>query len=1174
MFTRILLVALAVPSLLIAAAPPWWAERGVLDSSKAADDYSAANQGQVKHVASKAFDELQQHLPGGAGAAVAAMVSNWSSSQTGAEDFNGISVGQLKTVAKPFYDRLIAVGYVAAYPWTNGAQADDFAGANIGQVKHLFSFNVRADSDGDQLPDWWESRWFPSGSFAADNPDADDLTNLQEYQRGTNPIAADTDGDGFSDGDEVANGTSPIDPFDFGRLERSVWTGLPGTKVTDLTRTSAFAQAPTVRDYTSDGAIAPPNYGSGFGQRLRGTLRAPVTGLYTFWIASDDSGELWLGTAESRFSKRLVAAVNGHVAPNNWDASYSQKSVSVTLTAGERYWIEALSKEGDWSDHLAVAWQYPGQAREVIPARFLRPPSADQADTNDDNLPDSWAVAYELSNGEYGDLDRDGLSNFDEYCFGTNPNVAAGVPGYLSRNVWYGLYPSNLVTLTHDKRFLTGVPDRRDFSPGPVLPDDDRANDWGQRFRGTLKAPASGAYTFYAAADDNVELWLSTDGRKFQKKRIAWVEGLSYTGPNQFNKFLSQKSAPVVLVAGEQYYIEVLHTDVTGPEHIAIAWQKPGESDVAGIPTGILRSFVPDPDDVDDDDLPDSWEAQNSLLNRDGGQTDSRQGAFGDYDGDGLTNREEYLLGTKAYLADSDGDSVSDFDEVNGTHTDPTVQDLGGLTDAAVVTGSQATGGRLGQWITDGADIYAANRRGYVEYTLSVPNADVYRLEVEGRANEFAQNTNNFDLVLSVDGESLGHSTLTTSQTANGKVGAFTPWLTAGAHVVRIFWDNAASAKSLRIKFVRLQTISGADANGNGRKDWIETLLASRNGLTTPGAPIVSYVSPACIEGRGRYLSMTTLTASGGVIGNVAILPAPNDGWYANVPLTSNAVTALTVRAENGGITEARDIRWLPKNIIDGGDITVRKGDSLLLTAHPTGSGAPASGTSTITVGSTQSSTAPANPIPHLFSTVGTYTVSGSFSDGGTFISGAITVKVVEHSFTTNPLCWVGRPRPWDVTNLPSGVSLEADRRLQLTEVVPVTSSRRVQLQIDQNEPRHIVSRIDGSRLILSSTSAQGFRLFGAADTYNNVVERYSDGSRLVEVGLVLSPIVPNATLHVSMLAGGITFDDGTIVRDVSANDFDILGESKLRFLMPASAETANCHTISVTDDGVVVGIL
>jgi hypothetical protein len=205
---------------------------------------------------------------------------------------------------------------------------------------------------------------------------------------------------------------------------------------------------------------------------------------------------------------------------------------------------------------------------------------------------------------------------------------------------------------------------------------------------------------------------------------------------------------------------------------------------------------------------------------------------------------------------------------------------------------------------------------------------------------------------------------------------------------------------------------------------------------------------------------------------------------------------------------------------------------------------------------------------------VGTYTVSGSFSDGGTFISGAITVKVVEHSFTTNPLCWVGRPRPWDVTNLPSGVSLEADRRLQLTEVVPVTSSRRVQLQIDQNEPRHIVARIDGSRLILSSTSAQGFRLFGAADTYNNVVERYSDGSRLVEVGLVLSPIVPNATLHVSMLAGGITFDDGTIVRDVSANDFDILGESKLRFLMPASAETANCHTISVTDDGVVVGIL
>lgn len=80
----------------------------------------------------------------------------------------------------------------------------------------VFTRVATDDLDGDGMPDLWEhqhGRWkYPSlGLYlrfddADGDADEDDLTNLQEYGLGTNPVIGDTDDDGINDGDEDDDG--------------------------------------------------------------------------------------------------------------------------------------------------------------------------------------------------------------------------------------------------------------------------------------------------------------------------------------------------------------------------------------------------------------------------------------------------------------------------------------------------------------------------------------------------------------------------------------------------------------------------------------------------------------------------------------------------------------------------------------------------------------------------------------------------------------------------------------------------------------------------------------------------------------------------------------------------------------------------------------------------------
>jgi Bacterial TSP3 repeat len=74
---------------------------------------------------------------------------------------------------------------------------------------------VLADTDCDGMSDAFEEKYHLnplSGEDASLDNDQDGLTNLQEYGFGTDPTNPDTDGDGYLDGTEIAQGTNPLVP--------------------------------------------------------------------------------------------------------------------------------------------------------------------------------------------------------------------------------------------------------------------------------------------------------------------------------------------------------------------------------------------------------------------------------------------------------------------------------------------------------------------------------------------------------------------------------------------------------------------------------------------------------------------------------------------------------------------------------------------------------------------------------------------------------------------------------------------------------------------------------------------------------------------------------------------------------------------------------------------------
>ena len=218
--------------------PQWWLDQNVVSSQPPAapsaaydkwmaDNYAFANLGQAKHLAEQATNAMNAAQAGSAGSAIASTIAGFSTLPK--DNYVPFTIGQLKALSAPFYDVMHAANFTVtlgdgtiipngSYPWTTDVTPDNLAVANLGQLKHVFSFDL---SDWgiawEDVPQAWKQALINSPDAEFYDPEGDvtvaNMLGTRPWGGGSDYKYWDFDGDGISNLTEYINGTDAADYF-------------------------------------------------------------------------------------------------------------------------------------------------------------------------------------------------------------------------------------------------------------------------------------------------------------------------------------------------------------------------------------------------------------------------------------------------------------------------------------------------------------------------------------------------------------------------------------------------------------------------------------------------------------------------------------------------------------------------------------------------------------------------------------------------------------------------------------------------------------------------------------------------------------------------------------------------------------------------------------------------
>ena len=1020
-------------------------------------------------------------------------------------------------------------------------------------------------SDWDAMPDEWEFRHF--GSLDRDgsgDADGDGVSDLEEFRHRTNPLVADTDGDGLSDAVEINfYGTSPLsadtdgdgvsdmreiadgsDPLSAGDDSPAAFVEsfeLPEVTLGDLDgqngwtvnrQNVAIVQESVVRT----GAAALKVVGDEDSGVVM--LSHPVTNAESVvWVdvysvaraSAPDVGMDADGLFFDRDGHPVVCA-GGTFATNRRIRVCLDGWVRTTmrLDYGSRTWdvyaggilagmgLPMSASAGESFEGIGCCGEGELQIDDIAVSR-----SRPQGLSSDgDALPDEWELRHfgTLERSGFGDADRDGVRDIDEFKAGTDPNSTDtdgdGLPDRWE--VRCGTDPNDPDDVGADPD-EDGMDNATEYRLGldPLRPDAD------PRIPPEIEIQTDRPW-YIAGQTVHIEAFAAdSDGEV--RELTVYRDGLEIAHAFGGHAIASYMTVTTNLV-------EALASDDSGKSALAQlvvpVFAADEDSDGDGLSNAEEQALGTDPasPDTDGDGIPDAGEVRI-------GTNPAVADANADPDGDGLLNIEEWQHGTNPHLADTDGDGISDGDEGVGFFSDPLSIDFDGRVATNQLLSAEAVDVARGCWYVVGDRLAIGERAGAVCFTndLCILDAGVRQLRTAVRFS------GRFDaeLVCRIDGIVADIVLLPASQAPRElQVSFSTFWMAEGYHNLELELQNFGNGAEFSMDGMAVCSPQGPDVDGNGIADWLDSRMSKSCAFRAPVAE--SFVSPFCLRGKASRPDMVSVS------NGAPVFQLPNFEWYANVQLDPTNATAVGVSYENGMKCETVAVSWLPFDVMNTAETVLRKGDSIIL--------APEEGV-VLALDGNEISHGGGPPFVHCFDAAGDFSLAAA--------SGALTnivaIHVVSVEVAESMPVWRGK-----MNSLPFGafdlgrVSVIADRGAVVDAVSGNGLSRVCDLTVKSLwRPRSLAFEIPNQDAsVVASSMLQPFSAYYTTERCYYAVCMTDDGSSIVENRLSAFGLPDSAILRMTS-SSGITFADGSGSLNLTKSDFDEIGDVSYQFLVP-----------------------